>query len=71
MINNFLNKSSTPVGTGPIKMGPTEIVIGNLRDTFACAAMQALIAVGEVSLTKVVQDAYVMADAMMAEREKK
>ena len=45
-----------------------------LRDHFACAAMQALLSSGEDRVfipSFVAENAYMMADAMLAEREKK
>lgn len=62
-------------GTEPVKMGQAEIIIGNLRDTFACAAMQGFLsAAGDINedvLSTMVRGSYMVADAMMVERAKK
>ena len=43
----------------------------SLRDYFAAKAMQSLVALNRTAVTRTAEDAYAIADAMLAARERK
>ena len=56
----------------PLKEPLTSDYLGmSLRDYFAAKAMQSLVALDCITATMVAEDAYAIADAMLAARDKK